>query len=121
MLLYGQLRLIMVIMCGHGPGKGGRLSVILSYQKVSSIPVLVPRPSRYLRPETRTTLMMNRPTRFNAKARRNGAGSSHKRGKSRGKQLAVDTNADIVQHKSTEEKELSRREQLKQEVSVYRR
>ena len=65
--------------------------------------------------------MMNRPARFNAQARRNGAGSSHKRGKNRSKQLAVDTNADIVQLKSTEEKELSRREQLRQEVSVYRR
>lgn len=68
--------------------------------------------------------MMNRPARFNAKARRNSAGSSHKRGKSRSspsKQLAVDTNADIVQRKSTKEKELSRREQLRQEVSVYRR
>ena len=68
--------------------------------------------------------MMNRPARFNAKARNSTAGSSHKRGKSRSssrKQLAVDTNADIVQHKSAEEKELGRREQLKQEVSVYRR
>lgn len=59
---------------------------------------------------------MNRPARFNAKARRNGASSSHKRGKSRSKQLAADTNADIVQHKSTEEKELDRREQLRQEL-----
>ncbi|KAI9465501.1 P-loop containing nucleoside triphosphate hydrolase protein [Lactarius psammicola] len=62
---------------------------------------------------------MNRPERFNAKARRNSAvGSSHKRTKNRSssrKQLAVDTNADTVQRKSTEEKELSRREQLKQE------
>ncbi|KAH9065425.1 P-loop containing nucleoside triphosphate hydrolase protein [Lactarius vividus] len=60
---------------------------------------------------------MNRPERFNAKARRNSAvGSSHKRGKSSSeKRLAVDTNADIVQRKSTEEKELSRGEQLKQE------
>ncbi|KAH9179227.1 P-loop containing nucleoside triphosphate hydrolase protein [Lactarius sanguifluus] len=60
---------------------------------------------------------MNRPERFNAKARRNSAvGSSHKRGKSSSKKrLAVDTNADIVQRKSTEEKELSRGEQLKQE------
>ena len=65
--------------------------------------------------------MMNRPERFNAKARRNSAvHSSHKRGKNRsssGKQLAVDTNADVVQRKSIEEKELSRREELKQEVS----
>ncbi|KAI9443209.1 P-loop containing nucleoside triphosphate hydrolase protein [Lactarius indigo] len=61
---------------------------------------------------------MNRPERFNAKARRNSAvGSSHKRGKSGSKKrLAVDTNADIVQRKSTEEKELSRGEQLKQEL-----
>ncbi len=69
--------------------------------------------------------MMNRPERFNAKARRNSAvGSSHKRTKNRStsrKQLAVDSNANIVQRKSTEEKELGRREQLKQEVSVNRR
>jgi ATP-dependent RNA helicase DHX37/DHR1 len=66
--------------------------------------------------------MMNRPARFNAKARQTSAvGSSHKRGKSSRKQLALDTNADIVQRKSTEEKELSRRDQLKQEASVYRR
>lgn len=89
------------------------------------VTVLVPRPSHYLarglRSKARTTLMMNRPARFNAQARRNGAGSSHKRGKNRSKQLAVDTNADIVQLKSAEEKELSRREQLRQEVSVYQR
>lgn len=64
---------------------------------------------------------MNRPERFNAKARRNSAvGSSHKRGKNRsssGKQLTVDPNADIVQRKSIEEKELGRREELRQEVS----
>ena len=70
-----------------------------------------------------TTLIMNRPERFNAKARRNSAvASSHKRGKNRsssssGKQPAVDTNVDIVERKSIEEKELSRREELKQEVS----
>jgi hypothetical protein len=68
---------------------------------------------------------MNRPERFNAKARLNSAvGSSHKRGKKRsgsGKPLAVDTNADIVQRKSIEEKELSRREELKQEVSGSQR
>ena len=89
-------------------------SVVLSLQNFHAAPVSLP--------ESPTTLMMmNRPTRFNAKARQNSAGSSHKRGKSSRKQLAVDTNANIVQRKSTEEKELSRREQLKQEVSVYRR
>jgi hypothetical protein len=107
-------------MCGPG-GRGSPIVCYLILSKSSYITVLVPRPSRYLRSETRTTLVMNRPARFNAKARRNGASSSHKRGKSRSKQLAADTNADIVQHKSTEEKELDRREQLRQEVSVYRR
>jgi hypothetical protein len=63
---------------------------------------------------------MNRPERFNSKARRSSATSSHKRGKQRHpkSQPAADTNLEIVQHKSTEEKELDRREQLKQEVRV---
>jgi hypothetical protein len=64
---------------------------------------------------------MNRPQRFNAKARRSSATSSHKRGKHRHPktQPATDTNLEVVQHKSTEEKELDRREQLKKEVRVY--
>ena len=46
--------------------------------------------------------------------------SSHKRGKQRRlkKQPATDTNSEAVQRKSTEEKELDRREQLKKEVRV---
>ena len=58
---------------------------------------------------------MNRPERFNAKAR-----SSHKRGKqNRPKRLPVaDTNPDVLPRKSTEEKDLDRREVLKKEVIV---
>ncbi len=52
---------------------------------------------------------------MNANARRN-----HKRRKNHPrKQLSTDTNADIVQRKSAEEKDLSRREQLKQQVSAF--
>jgi len=64
---------------------------------------------------------MNRPERFNAKARNSSAtASSHKRGKQRRlkKQPATDTNLETVQRKSTEEKELDGREQLKKEVRV---
>lgn len=64
---------------------------------------------------------MNRPERFNSKARKGTAtASSHKRGKQRRleRQLATDTNLEVVQPKSTEEKELDRREQLKKEVRV---
>jgi hypothetical protein len=62
---------------------------------------------------------MNRPERFNAKARRSSsAASSHKRGKQRHpkKQSAADTNPEVLPRKSIEEKELDRREQLKKEV-----
>ena len=62
---------------------------------------------------------MNRQERFNAKARRSSTiASSHKRGKQRRpkKQPAADTNAEIVQSKSAEEKELDRKEQLRREV-----
>ena len=65
---------------------------------------------------------MNRPERFNAKARRSSStASSHKGRKQRRlkKHSAVDTNLEILPRKSTEEKELDRREQLKKEVSVY--
>ena len=64
---------------------------------------------------------MIRRERFNAKARRSGpASSSHKKGKHRSeKQPATDTNSEIIQRKSTEEKELDRREQLKKEVKAY--
>lgn len=65
---------------------------------------------------------MNRPERFNAKARRSSSlATSHKRGKQRRlkRHSEVDTNPEILPRKSTEEKELDRREQLKKEVSVY--
>jgi ATP-dependent RNA helicase DHX37/DHR1 len=64
---------------------------------------------------------MNRPERFNAKARRGStAASSHKRGKQRRPktQPAADSNLETIQRKSTEEKELDRKEQLKKEVRV---
>jgi hypothetical protein len=65
---------------------------------------------------------MNRPERFNAKARRSGStASSHKRGKQRRHKRQpitdADTNPEILPRKSTEEKEIDRREQLKKEVS----
>ena len=65
---------------------------------------------------------MNRPERFNAKARRSSATSSHKRGKqSRSKRQPVaDTNPEVLPRKSTEEKEIDRREELKKEVRVLR-
>ncbi|KAI0004527.1 hypothetical protein BJV74DRAFT_807885 [Russula compacta] len=62
---------------------------------------------------------MNRQERFNAKARRSSTiTSSHKRGKQRRpkKQPVTDTNAEIVQCKSAEEKELDRKEQLRREL-----
>lgn len=65
---------------------------------------------------------MNRPERFNAKARRSSStASSHKRGKQRRlkRHSVLDTNPEILPRKPTEEKELDRREQLKKEVSVY--
>ena len=67
---------------------------------------------------------MNRPERFNAKARRSGStASSHKRGKQRHPKrrlvMDADTNPEILPRKSIEEKDLDRREQLKKEVSVY--
>lgn len=64
---------------------------------------------------------MNRPKRFNEKARQSSSiASSHKRGKQRRPrvQSAADTNLETVQRKSTEEKDLDRREQLKKEVRV---
>jgi ATP-dependent RNA helicase DHX37/DHR1 len=65
--------------------------------------------------------VMNRPERFNAKARRSSsAATSHKRGKQRHpkRQSVADTNPEILPRKSTEEKELDRREQLRNEVGV---
>ncbi|KAF8461309.1 P-loop containing nucleoside triphosphate hydrolase protein [Russula ochroleuca] len=64
---------------------------------------------------------MNRPERFNAKARRSGStASSHKRGKQRRHKRQpitdADTNPEILPRKSTEEKEIDRREQLKKEL-----
>ncbi|KAH9980282.1 hypothetical protein BGW80DRAFT_490368 [Lactifluus volemus] len=60
---------------------------------------------------------MIRPVRFNANARRSTAGTSHKRGKNRPKkQPVVDTNSETIPRKTTEEKELDRREQLKKEL-----
>ena len=63
---------------------------------------------------------MNRPERFNAKARKGSATTSHKRGKQRRlkKQPVADTNLEVIQRKSTEEKGLDRREQLKKEVKI---
>ncbi|KAI0269827.1 P-loop containing nucleoside triphosphate hydrolase protein [Gloeopeniophorella convolvens] len=61
---------------------------------------------------------MQKRERYNARARKSVAGSSHKREKGRSKQqqAAPDTNAEIVQLKTTEEKELDRKEILKQEL-----
>ncbi|KAI9512405.1 P-loop containing nucleoside triphosphate hydrolase protein [Russula earlei] len=62
---------------------------------------------------------MNRAERFNAKARRSSASvSSHKRGKRHHskKLLTADTNSEVIQRKSAEEKEMDRREQLKKEL-----
>ncbi|KAI0039680.1 P-loop containing nucleoside triphosphate hydrolase protein [Auriscalpium vulgare] len=61
---------------------------------------------------------MNRPQRFNAKARNSVAGSSHKKSSSRGKKASVvpDTNADVVALKSAEEKDVDRKEKLRQEL-----
>jgi hypothetical protein len=73
-------------------------------------------------PSKQLSSAMNRPERFNAKARRSSsAASSHKRGKQRRlkKNSVLDTNPEILPRKLTEEKELDRREQLKKEVSVY--
>jgi hypothetical protein len=70
---------------------------------------------------TQLSSIMNGPERFNSKARKSSAtASSHKRGKQRRLkgQPAADTNLEVVQRKSTEEKELNRREQLKEEVRV---
>ena len=73
-------------------------------------------------PSRQLSSVMNRPERFNAKARRSSSTtSSHKRGKQRRlkRHSVSDTNPEILPRKSTEEKELDRREQLKKEVSVY--
>ncbi len=66
---------------------------------------------------------MNRPEKFNAKARQSSSTASHKRGKQRRFKghSVVDTNPEILPRKSTEEKELDRRGQLKKDVSVYLR
>jgi ATP-dependent RNA helicase DHX37/DHR1 len=65
----------------------------------------------------------SRPERYNAKARRSVAGgSSHKKHKKKKPETlavdSVDTNAEILEHKSREEKETSRRETLRQEVTI---
>jgi ATP-dependent RNA helicase DHX37/DHR1 len=65
----------------------------------------------------------SRPERHNAKARRSVAGgSSHKKHKKKKPETlavdSVDTNAEILEHKSPEEKETSRREALRQEVTI---
>ena len=73
-------------------------------------------------PYKQLSSVMNRSERFNAKARRSSStASSHKQGKQRRlkRHSVVDTNPEILPRKSTEEKELDRREQLKKEVSVY--
>ena len=62
--------------------------------------------------------VMNRPERFNARTRRSSSTtSSHKRGK-QSRQTVTDTNPEVLPRKSTEEKDLNRREQLKNEVTV---
>ncbi|THH12553.1 hypothetical protein EW146_g7588 [Bondarzewia mesenterica] len=68
--------------------------------------------------------MNRRPERYNAKARQSVAGSSHKKGKVRNKKhddeaskdSPVNTNAEILEHKCVEEKELDRKEKMKQEL-----
>lgn len=73
------------------------------------------------RHSTQLSSLMNRPERFNAKARRSSStASSHKRGKQRRpkRQHVAETSPEILPRKSTEEKELGRREQLKEEVRV---
>lgn len=67
---------------------------------------------------------MNRPQRYNAKARSSVAGGSHKKGKAKkthsedppAVEGQADTNADILEHKAEEDKERDRRERMKREV-----
>ncbi|KAI0061700.1 P-loop containing nucleoside triphosphate hydrolase protein [Artomyces pyxidatus] len=64
---------------------------------------------------------MHKTPRHNAKARQSAAGSSHKKGKTRHKTDSsatepADTNAEVLEHKSTEDKELDRKERMKQEL-----
>jgi ATP-dependent RNA helicase DHX37/DHR1 len=66
----------------------------------------------------------SRPERFNAKARKSIAGgSSHKKKKFKKSKDTleddVDPNAEILPHKTSEEKEATRREILKQEVRTF--
>ena len=66
----------------------------------------------------------SRPERFNARARKSVAGgSSHKKKKFKklkdAKEENVDPNAEILQLKTGEEKEATRREILRQEVRVF--
>jgi ATP-dependent RNA helicase DHX37/DHR1 len=65
----------------------------------------------------------SRSERYNAKARRSVAGgSSHKKHKKKKPETvamdSVDTNAEILEHKSREEKDTNRRETLRQEVNI---
>ena len=67
--------------------------------------------------------MHRRPERYNAKARHSVAGSSHKKSKTRTKkhdgapeQQPVDPNAEVLELKSLEAKELDRRAKMRQEV-----
>lgn len=66
----------------------------------------------------------SRPERFNARARKSIAGgSSHKKKKFKKSKDAleedVDPNAEILQHKTSAEKEATRREILRQEVRAF--
>lgn len=94
--------------------------LIFFFWPVSETTVTVVHASSH--PSKQLFSVMNRPERFNAKARRSSlTASSHKGGKQRRlkRHSALDTNPEILPRKSTEEKELDRREQLKKEVSVY--
>ncbi|KAI0320190.1 P-loop containing nucleoside triphosphate hydrolase protein [Amylostereum chailletii] len=67
---------------------------------------------------------MHRPERYNAKARKSIAGSSHKRGKTRAKKPStegcatelVDANTDILEHKTAEAKDADKKERMRQEL-----
>lgn len=76
--------------------------------------------------QSTTFLTMNRPQRYNAKARSSVAGGSHKKGKAKkthsedppAVEGQADTNADILEHKAEEDKERDRRERMKREVRL---
>jgi len=68
----------------------------------------------------------SRPERFNARARKSVVGgSSHKKKKTKKEKEAVEEdvnpNAEILEHKTNEEKETTRREILRQEVRMSKK